>query len=217
MNKNYISAAFTAILFVCLICFVRFADVEAIGPENTSIGLSALNKAVHNVFGQNDLWYKITNVLGGIAILTGCVFVMMGLVQLVKGRDLKKVDRSIYAVGVLYGLMAFFYVLFEKVIINYRPIIVPGDEHVEASFPSSHTMLVTVIMGSAFIMIGKYVKNRTAAVLLKVLSLHILRLTVAGRLISGYHWFTDIVGGILLALTLLFVFAGALDSFDGHR
>ena len=31
---------------------------------------------------------------------------------------------------------------------------------------------------------------------------------MVGRLLSGVHWLTDIIGGVLISLGLLFLFAG---------
>lgn len=148
------------------------------------------------------LWYDITDWLGIAAILTALFFALAGLVQLIKRRSLLKVDREILALGGLYIIVIGLYVLFEKVIINYRPIIMPGSTHPEASFPSSHTMLVCIIMGSAAMLLGKY-KLCTA---LRIMCLSVIAVTVIGRLIAGVHWFTDILGGILISITLLSVF-----------
>ncbi len=36
--------------------------------------------------------------------------------------------------------------------------------------------------------------------------LSVIAVTVIGRLIAGVHWFTDILGGILISITLLSIF-----------
>ena len=160
-------------LTVILIALVRLVDAAPIGAQGTSIGLSHLNQFVFDLFGVNMLWYNITDWLGVAAVLTGFVFAVTGLVQLIKRRSLLKVDREILSLGGLYIVVIGLYLFFENVIINYRPIIMPDNTSPEASFPSSHTMLV------------------------------IIGVTVVGRLIAGVHWFTDILGGILISVTLL--------------
>jgi undecaprenyl-diphosphatase len=152
------------------------------------------------------LWYDITDWLGIAAILTALVFTVAGLVQLIKRKSLLKVDREILALGGLYIIVIGLYVLFEKVIINYRPIIMPSSTHPEASFPSSHTMLVCIIMGSAAMLLGKYIRNKKLCTAIRVMCLAIIAFTVIGRLIAGVHWFTDILGGILISITLLSFF-----------
>ncbi len=190
-------------LTVILIALVRLVDVAPIGADGTSIGLSHLNQFVFDLFGVNILWYNITDWLGVAAVLTGFVFAVTGLVQLIKRRSLLKVDREILSLGGLYIVVIGLYLFFENVIINYRPIIMPDNTSPEASFPSSHTMLVCVIMGSAAMLINRYIRNKPLNRILRAVCYVIIGVTVVGRLIAGVHWFTDILGGILISVTLL--------------
>ena len=202
-HRRLITAGVGFLLTVILIALVRLVDVAPIGAQGTRIGLSHLNQFIFDLFGVNMLWYHITDWLGIAAILTAFVFAVTGLVQLIKRRSLLKVDREILSLGGLYIVVIALYILFENVIINYRPIIMPDNTHPEASFPSSHTMLVCVIMGSAVMLINKYIKNKTLNKTLRAICFVIIGITIIGRLIAGVHWFTDIVGGIMISVTLL--------------
>ena len=190
-------------LTVILIALVRLVDAAPIGAQGTSIGLSHLNQFVFDLFGVNMLWYNITDWLGVAAVLTAFVFAVTGLVQLIKRRSLLKVDREILSLGGLYIVVIGLYLFFENVIINYRPIIMPDNTSPEASFPSSHTMLVCVIMGSAAMLINRYIRNKPLNRILRAVCYVIIGVTVVGRLIAGVHWFMDILGGILISVTLL--------------
>ena len=210
-NKNNLFVSgISGLLVMILIVLVRFVDVRPIGPEGTSIGLSRLNGFFFRLSGVNILWYHITDWLGVAAILVAFLFAMAGFVQLIKRRSILKVDREILALGGLYIVVIGLYVLFEIMIVNYRPIIMPDGTHPEASFPSSHTMLVCVIMGSAIMLIGKYVKEKRICRVLRGICAAIIGMTVIGRLIAGVHWFTDIVGGILISIFLLSLFSEVL-------
>ena len=210
-NKNNLFVSgFSGLLVMILIVLVRFVDVRPIGPEGTSIGLSRLNSFFFRLSGVNILWYHITDWLGVTAILVAFLFAMAGFVQLIKRRSIFKVDREILALGCLYIVVIGLYVLFEIVIVNYRPIIMPDGIHPEASFPSSHTMLVCVIMGSAIMLIGKYLKEKPLCRVLRGICAAIIGITVIGRLIAGVHWLTDIVGGILISIFLLSLFSEVL-------
>ena len=210
-NKNNLFVSgISGLLVMILIVLVRFVDVRPIGPEGTSIGLSRLNGFFFRISGVNILWYHITDWLGVAAILVAFLFAMAGFVQLIKRRSILKVDREILALGGLYIVVIGLYVLFEIMIVNYRPIIMPDGTHPEASFPSSHTMLVCVIMGSAIMLIGKYVKEKRICRVLRGICAAIIGMTVIGRLIAGVHWFTDIVGGILISIFLLSLFSEVL-------
>ena len=207
-NKGRITfAGISGLSAVLLIILVRFADVRPIGPEGTSIGLSHLNQSVFDRFGVNMLWYEITDWLGVAAVLTAFLFALTGMLQLIKRRSLLKVDRAILALGGLYIIVIGLYVLFEVLIVNYRPIIMPGGTGPEASFPSSHTMLVCVSMGSAMMLIDRYITVKTLRGLLRIICAVIIGVTVIGRSIAGVHWFTDILGGILISAALLALFA----------
>ncbi len=182
-------------------------DVRAIGPEGTSVGLSHINEFVHNVIGEHLVWYAITTWLGVVAMFIAAGFAVAGCLQLASRKSLRKVDREIVAIGVVYVIMLVMYIFFEKVIINYRPMLMPGMTTPEASFPSSHTMLVCVIGGTA---IANWKQNKEMnGVLRKGLIFFayvLIAVTVIGRLICGVHWFSDIVAGILYSMTLVFAY-----------
>ena len=163
------------------------------------------------------LWYKLTNYLGILSILVGVCFALLGLVQLIRRRSLLKVDREILILGGLYVVLALLYVLFEFVVISERPIIMPGDAHVEASFPSSHTMLAFVILGSAMPLLSKYEKRKGLRTVLRILCAAIIAITVIGRLVSGVHWFTDILGGVLISAMLLNLYAAIWERKENHE
>ena len=203
-----------ALLAVLLIVLIRFADVAAIGPEGTSIGLSAANQAVHQLTGVNMIWYDITDWLGFAALLTAFIFAVVGFVQMIKRRSLLKVDGDILALGGLYVVVIVLYLFFEKVIVNYRPILMPGCEHPEASFPSSHTMLVCVIMGSAIMLLPRYIRDHTLCRVLRAVCWAVIAVTVIGRLIAGVHWLTDILGGLLISAALLSLYAGVREKLN---
>lgn len=212
-----ISAAICAALFAVLIVLVKTVDVQQIGPEGTSIGFAGINKAMHDATGLNMILYKITEVLGLLALAVAGCFALLGLVQLIKRKSFAKVDTEIYALAGLYVVVLALYVIFEKVIINYRPVIMPDEEHVEASFPSSHTMLGFVIMGSTFIVIDKYIKNESICRSIRIVSILILIAIVFGRLFSGVHWLTDILGGVLISSALLFIFSAVIGALNKDK
>ena len=166
------------------------------------------------IFGQSDA-SKVLSVslfsLCSVSVWLKAAFAVMGFVQLIKRKSLLKVDKEILALGILYIAIIGLYVLFEQVIVNYRPIIMPGCTKPEASFPSSHTMLVYTIMGSTALILGKYVKNDKLCRAMQTVCVIIIAVTVIGRLISGVHWFTDILGALLISTTLLALFSKAVE------
>lgn len=201
-------------LFVLLILLVRTVDVDAIGPEGSSVGFSKINGAVKDTFSYNETWYKITQYLGYAALAIAGGFALLGLVQLIRRKSLFKVDKNIIALGVLFAVVIILYVMFNKIAVNYRPVILPDEGVLEASYPSSHTVLTCVVMGGTMLQLPYYIKNQGLRLALNTILALIILLTVGGRLVSGAHWLTDILGGILLSSCLLFVFSGVLDKIE---
>ena len=197
-----------AITFTIL---VKVVDVKQIGVNNSSIGFATLNQFIFETTGVNMIWYHITDWLGLIPVFMAIVYAFIGLIQLIKRRSIFKVDKEIILLGLYYIIVIALYVFFEKVIINYRPILMNG--FLEASYPSSHTLMTICICGSS-ILINKKLFNNKITKVINYLSIIIITITVVGRLISGVHWFTDIIGGILISSGLLMTFYSLLSIIN---
>ena len=200
-KKRLVLGAILVVAFVLWTILVCFVDVRAIGPEGSSVGFAALNGFVHELTGVNWLLYTVTDWLGIVPIAVALGFAILGLVQLIKRKSLWKVDHSILALGVFYIVVMAAYIFFEVVVINYRPTLIDG--YLEASYPSSTTMLVMCVMPTAAMQLNVRIKN---TVLRRCAIITIVAFTafmVIGRLVSGVHWITDIIGGALLSAGLV--------------
>lgn len=201
--KKFANTYIFGFLFVVFSLWIRLFDVQAVGPEGSRIGFAGLNLAVHEFFGMHLFWYKLTQSLGYVAILFAAAFALLGFIQLIKRKSLLKVDKNLLILGLVYILLVLLYVLFEKVPFNYRPVILDPAEGLEPSYPSTHTLLILTVFGTAIQLAGSYIKNPKLLLSAKILALVIMGLTIVGRLVCGVHWFTDIVGGVLLSLFLI--------------
>ena len=195
----------STVLFFALIVLLGRYDVAAVG-DAPEIGFSHINATVHEFFGVNMLWYEVTEILGYIAIAVAAIFAAAGLMQLIKRKSFAEVDREIYGLAGLYVAMGIVYVIFEKLVINYRPIVLPDESGYEASFPSSHTMLACVIFGSVIVMTDIYMERDIKSLMIRIILSIFIFITVFGRLVSGVHWFTDILGGVLISIALVSFF-----------
>ena len=197
------------LLFIVFTLMVLVVDVQPIGPEESKVGFATINQFVFGCLGVNILWYEITDWLGLLAVLFALFFAVLGLVQLVKQKNLWKVDYEIILLGMFYILVAVIYLFFEIAIVNYRPVIM--DNSLEASYPSSHAMIVICIMATAMIEFRKLFADKKALrTVLSAVSTAIILITVIGRLLSGVHWFTDIVGSILLSIGLFEIYKASV-------
>ena len=211
MNKkkrNFFISTILILLAVVFTILVKVVDVKQVGVNGTSIGFATVNQFVFESIGVNMIWYHITDWLGLVPIFMAMVYSLLGLVQLIKRKSLFKVDKEIIILGLFYIVVISIYIFFEKVIVNYRPILMNG--FLEASYPSSHTLMTICLCGSSII-VNKKLFNNKITKLMNMLSLIIIFITVIGRLISGVHWFTDIIGGIFISIALLMILYSIID------
>lgn len=202
---------FLAILFTIL---VQVVDVQAIGPNGSLVGFATINQLVFDTLKTNDTLYHLTEWVGILPIFIALLYALVGFGELIKTKDLRKVDKNLLSLAVFYIVVIGVYVLFEIYEVNYRPILMDGV--LEASYPSSHTMMAICICGSS-LFISKRIFKAQFAKGLNLLSILVMIFLVVGRLVSGVHWFTDILGGILISGALLMIFYTVIDSFKEKK
>lgn len=184
---------------------VTVVDTAPIGLNGNTVGFSIINGYFKNLFPFNQAFYTLTQLLGYLALLVAAAFGVLGVAQLIKRKSLFAVDYDIIALGGFYILVLITYALFTKIAINYRPVIVNAAQGLEPSFPSSHTMLAVCVFVTACAQIKKRVKGKTGTAL-SIICAVLAAVTVVGRIISGVHWFTDILGGILYSCFFISVY-----------
>ena len=195
--------------FVLWTVLVSYVDVRAIGQNASSAGCATLNGYVHNLTGVNMFLYTITDWLGLVPIGVAFGFAVLGLVQWVGRKSLFKVDRSILALGGFYIIVLAMYIFFEIVVINYRPVLIDG--YLEASYPSSTTMLVMCVMPTAMMQLHARIKSDVFRRCVLISIAAFTAFMVIGRLASGVHWLTDIIGGALVSAGLVITYASVSD------
>ena len=204
-NRKYFYIALCLfVTFVLWTIAVRFIDVKAIGPRESTVGFATINGFIHNLTGVHMALYNITDWLGLVPFAFVLGFAILGLVQLIKRKSLLKVDYSILVLGGFYIVVMAVYILFEIIVINYRPTLING--YLEVSYPSSTTMLVLCVMPTAIMQFNTRINNSTLKRIVASVITVFTVFMVVGRLISGVHWFTDIVGGTLLSTGLVMMY-----------
>lgn len=208
-KKNVIISICLLFIAVIYTVLVKKIDLGSIGPEASVVGFSKINSYFHNLIGVNMNLYKVTEVLGLIPICICLIYGLIGLIELIKRKSILKIDREILLLGCFYVVVILLYVFFEKFIINYRPTLIDGV--LEASYPSSHTVLALCVCISSIMVNNKLFKDLKITKYVNVISIIIAILIVFGRLFSGVHWFSDIIGGILFSIALLKCFKTVLE------
>ena len=208
-QKNFCIAICMLIAFVMWTVAIRFVDVQAIGPQESSVGFATINQFVHNLTGVHMSLYTITDWLGLVPLMFVMGFGTLGLIQWIKRKHLLKVDYSILVLGGFYIVVMAAFVLFEVLVINYRPVLIDGV--LEASYPSSTTMLVMCVMPTAIMQFDTRIKNDVLKRCVSSTIIAFIVFMVIGRLISGVHWFTDIIGGALFSTGLVLMYRAIIS------
>ena len=212
MKKRNFTLLWLALSFLAAFALwtvlVRLVDVQPIGPEGSRIGFAAMNGAFHDLTGVHWTLYTITDWMGLLPIAIALGFAVLGLSQLIERKSLCRVDRSILILGGFYVVVLAAYLLFETVVINYRPVLENGE--IAASYPSSHTMLTLTIAGSGIFMLRGRISCKPALISAETLSVAVMLVMVVGRALSGVHYLTDIFGGMLLSSAIVSLFAAFL-------
>lgn len=196
MKQKSIKLVIPLLLFVIFTIAVKVIDVRKIGPQNSFVGFATINQWVHHFFGVHPLWDKLSDAFLLFAILVALYFVIRGAFQWLKRKRLLLVDQNILVLGIIYFIMSCCYLFFEKVVINYRPILVEGL--MEPSYPSSHILFGVTVLACGII----YFKRKTATLIFSL----VMIILVISRLLSGVHWLSDIVGSLLLSFFLIYTY-----------
>ena len=214
MKERSKKLLFTGILLIVVFAIwtllIQVVDVQPIGQNGTNIGFATFNIWFHELTGVHMTIYTMTDWMGLIPIFVCMIFGGIGLGQWIKRRSLLKVDRDILFLGIYYVIVIFGYLIFEMIPINYRPILIEGV--MEASYPSSTTLLVLSVMPTLTFQMNRRMKNMTVCKMLSMLTILFSSFMVVGRWICGVHWFTDIIGSIILSTGLFCVYKGVVLS-----
>ena len=203
-KRNLLKGAGLIGAFSLWTVLIQWVDVQAVGQNGTKIGFADFNVWFHQLTGVHMTIYTITDWLGLVPIFICLCFGVLGLVQLIKRRSLLRVDPDILLLGAYYVLVIACYLIFEMIPINYRPVLIEG--RLEPSYPSSTTLLVLSVMPTLMFQENRRVSN---AMIRKAVAVSVIAFSafmVIGRLISGVHWATDIIGSVLLSAGLYMLY-----------
>ena len=203
------------ISFLLWTALIRCVDVQAAGPNGTKVGFAAFNLWFHKLTGVHMTAYTITDWLGLVPIAVCLGFGVVGVFQLIRKRSLLRVDPDIILLGLYYILVILGYLVFEMVPINYRPILIGGV--LEASYPSSTTLLVLSVMPTLKFQLDRRVEKPIVRNVTGIFVIAFSAFMVIGRLISGVHWATDIIGAVFLSRGLFLLYRYAVDAADRRR
>ena len=208
-NQNVLAGILLLVGFAVWTFLIQAVDVQPIGPNGSSVGFAALNGWFHQLTGVHWMLYTLTDWLGLVPIFVCLIFASIGFVQLVQRKSLFKVDLDIIMLGAYYVLVIFGYLLFEMVPINYRPVLIEG--FLEASYPSSTTLLVLSVMPTLYFQAQRRLSPNALRQTILIFSVLFSAFMVIGRLVSGVHWLTDIMGAVLLSSGIFLIYKASIN------
>ena len=211
-EKKYLITGIALIAFFILwTILIQTVDVKSVGVNGTDIGFADFNCWFHSLTGVNMTLYNITDWLGLVPVFICMLFGCFGFIQLIKRKSLFKVDKDIIILGFYYVIVIFGYLVFEMIPINYRPILING--FMEASYPSSTTLLVLSVMPTLNFQAKKRIKSHWLKDAICIISILFSAFMVIGRLASGVHWVTDIIGSCFLSGGLFYIYKSVVFIF----
>lgn len=208
MEKEKFKDLYYALIFMAFFALwtvlVKNIDLAAIGPNGSEVGFAAINKWFHDFTGVHMWLYVVTDWLSLIPVCISFAFAVLGLIQWIHRKNIFKVDFSILALGVFYIITFTGYLFFEMHPINYRPVLING--FLEASYPSSTTLLVLCVMPTVVMQVNCRIKTQAFRKILSSALSVFSGFMVIGRLVSGVHWITDIIGSVLFSAGLVLIY-----------
>ena len=208
--KNFAAAGLLLAAFLIFTALVQRIDVQPIGPNGSRVGFAAVNGWFHAFTDVHWTLCYLTDRLELAAIGIAFSFAVLGLLQLIRRRSLREVDRSILILGVFYLAVIAAYLFFEAYTVNYRPVLIGG--FLEASYPSSTTLLTLCVLPTAMMQFySRMPRGTSRTIVLCALGVFTVFMVLA-RLVSGVHWLTDILGGILLSAALVLLYRAAVSA-----
>ena len=208
-KRSLIGGSVLLVSYVLWTVCIRYVDVHAIGPRDSSVGFATMNGWFHDLTGVHMWLYNVTDWLGLVPLAFALGFAILGLVQLIHRKSFLKVDRSIIVLGGFYLAFIAVFVIFEFISPNYRPVLING--HLEVSYPSSTTMLVMCVMPTSVMQFNSRIKNNTPRQLVSAILITFTVFMVVGRLICGVHWLSDIIGGALYSGGIVMLYRFFVD------
>lgn len=211
-KKLLIAGIIMMAAFALWTALIQIVDVQPVGQKGTDVGFASLNCWFHKLTGVHMAIYTVTDWLGLVPIFICMFFGGIGFVQLIKRRNLFQVDMDIILLGIYYIIVIFGYLIFEMIPINYRPILIEG--FMEASYPSSTTLLVLSVMPTLSFQANRRIKNTVIKNIINIFVILFSLFMVVGRTIAGVHWLTDIIGSLILSTGLYLIYKSSVLWFD---
>ena len=194
-KQTYLTkGSFALLLFVILGYIVKFYPEQLISLD------SSIQTAI-----RGDLPAILTTIFRGITRLIDLPIVISWAILLTVIFYLKKWKSESLLVAGNLSLAGILIVSLKHLYQRPRPDILHLVEEKGFSFPSGHSLAVTLLIGSLIIILGQRVKNTTIKLALQgLLGLYLISVLVS-RVYLGVHYPSDVLASLCLGLGILFI------------
>ena len=194
-KQTYLTkGSFALLLFVILGYVVQFYPEQLI-PFDSSIQTAI----------RGDLPAILTTIFRGITRLIDLPIVISWAILLTAIFYLKKWKSESLLVAGNLSLAGILIVSLKHLYQRPRPDILHLVEEKGFSFPSGHSLAVTLLIGSLIIIVGQRVKDRTVRLILQILLGIYLVSVIISRVYLGVHYPSDVLASLCLGLGILFI------------
>ena len=194
-KQTYLTkGSFALLLFVILGYVVKFYPEQLI-PFDSSIQIAI----------RGDLPAILTTIFRGITRLIDLPIVISWAILLTVIFYLKKWKSESLLVAANLSLAGILIVSLKHIYQRPRPEILHLVEEKGFSFPSGHSLAVTLLIGSLIIIVGQRVKDRTVKLILQILLGIYLVSVIISRVYLGVHYPSDVLASLCLGLGILFI------------
>ena len=194
-KQTYLTkGSFALLLFVILGYVVKFYPEQLI-PFDSSIQTAI----------RGDLPAILTTIFRGITRLIDIPIVISWAILLTVIFYLKKWKSESLLVAGNLSLAGILIVSLKHLYQLPRPEILHLVEEKGFSFPSGHSLAVTLLIGSLIIIVGQRVKYRTVKLILQILLGIYLVSVIISRVYLGVHYPSDVLASLCLGLGILFI------------
>ena len=201
----FLIATTLTVFFVVFTLTLKLVDMQS--DSSQFIGWASINIWWRDLIGVHFSWHIISHFIALISLLVLTGILIWQVITVFHRRKLSALTRNWWVFDITLLALGLSYLLFQIVAINYRPIQVDGA--IEISYPSSHSLLITTTWLLIIFRLRREIQSQTWRRILIIVGWTLMLTGVIARLLCGYHWFTDIVGGVLLGT----VFAAWYQAF----
>lgn len=195
----WLTAVCCTILFLVLTVSLLLVDVQSAGAQ--TVGWASLNFWWHDLISVQHGWHIVSNIVATVTLLALCAMVVWQFIIMLRGKSFRAFLKQWLAFDITVILLVLCYVLFQIVVVNYRPIMIDGMA--EVSYPSSHILLFATLLPLIVCECWHNVPSKVWRRVIAVSALVLMVVGIVARALCGYHWLTDSVGALLLSAALV--------------